>query len=183
MKKFLPALAAALMLAGTTAGCGGNAGGSSNGGHDLSGAEQQTANRMSRYLAQHGNGSISKKDASCIADSWVGRSGVAKLKKSKVLTASGQVNTQNGTKITPGLASDYADALLGCIDYAKLQSRAVAKVNPKVDAKKMAGCFSKAMPKSDEKMLLVSTMTGKTDRKLMTKNAQAVQTCQAKAQK
>lgn len=178
MKKLLPTLAAALMVAATVAGCGGG-----NGGQQLSAADQKVADNMSSYLAKNGNGSISRHDAQCIAESWVKQSGVDKLKKSNVLTSAGKVNTQNNTKITPSLASDYADALLGCINYAKLQSQAVAKVNPKIDPKKMADCFSQAMPKSAEKKLLVSTMTGKQDQQLTQQNAQAIQTCQAKAQK
>ncbi|HET8559859.1 MAG TPA: hypothetical protein VFL69_05030 [Marmoricola sp.] len=180
MKKLLPTLAAAVMVAATVAGCGS---GGDNGGQQLSAADQSVANHMSSYLAKNGNGSISKRDAQCISESWVRQSGVAKLKKSKVITSSGQVNTQNNTKITPSLAGDYADALLGCINYAKLQSQAVAKVNPKIDAQKMTDCFGKAMPKADEKKLLVSTMTGKPDQQLTQQNAQAIQTCQAKAQK
>ncbi len=184
MKKLLPTLAAALLVAATAAGCGGGSGnGSGNGGQGLSSSEQKAADTMSSYLAKNGKGSISKKDAQCIAEGWVGRSGVDKLKKSKVLTGSGQVNTASTTKITPALASNYADALLDCIDYATLQSQAVAKVNPAVDAKKMAGCFAKAMPKADEKKLLVSTMTNNPDQQLTAKNAQAIQTCQQKAQK
>jgi len=181
MKKLLPTLAAALLVAATTAGCGG--GGNGSDGHGLSSSEQKAANTMSAYLAKNGNGSISKKDAQCIAEHWVGRSGIAKLQKSKVLTGKGTVNTSSNTKITPSLAGDYADALLGCIDYASLQSQAVAKVNPKVDAKKMADCFGNAMPKVDEKKLLVSTMTGSPDQQLASKNAEAIKTCQAKAQK
>lgn len=183
MKKLLPTLAAALLVAATTAGCGGgNGNGNGTAGHGLSSSEQKVADTMSAYLAKNGNGSISKKDAQCIADGWVGRSGVGKLEKSKVLTSKDQVNTSSNTKITPSLAGDYADALLDCIDYASLQSKAVAKVNPGIDAKKMADCFGKAMPKADEKKLLVSAMTGSPDQQLTSKNAQAIQSCQQQAQ-
>ncbi|HET8603189.1 MAG TPA: hypothetical protein VFM09_04615 [Marmoricola sp.] len=180
MKKLLPALAAVLAVATTAAGCGS---GNGAGGHDLSASEQKVADTMSHYLAKNGNGSVSKHDAQCISEHWVQSSGVAKLKKSKVLTANGQVNTGSDTKITPSLANDYADALLGCINYPKMQAQAVAKVNPKIDASKMAACFAKAMPKAQEKKLLVSTMTGNPDQQLTQQNAQAIQTCQAKAQK
>ena len=183
MRKLLPALTAALLVAATTAGCGGGDNGNSADGHGLSSSEQKAADTMSAYLAKNGNGSISKKDAQCIAEGWVGRSGVTKLKKSKVLTGTGKVNTNSNTKITPSLADDYAGALLGCIDYAALQSKAVAKVNPGIDAKKMADCFGKAMPKADEKKLLVSTMTGSPDQQLTSKNADAIKTCQQRAQK
>jgi hypothetical protein len=183
MKKLLPTLVAALLVAATVAGCGGGGNGSGKDGQALSSSEQKVANTMSAYLAKNGQGSISKKDAQCIAEGWVGRSGVDKLEQSKVLTAKGQVNTKSSTKITPALANDYAGALLDCIDYATLQSQAVAKVNPGVDAKKMADCFGKAMPKADEKKLLVSTMTGNPDQTLTTKNAEAIKTCQSKAQK
>lgn len=183
MKKLLPTLLAALLVAATTAGCGGGGNGSGTDRQGLSSSDQKVADTMSAYLAKNGNGSISKKDAQCIAEGWVTRSGVDKLKQSKVLTGQGQVNTKSNTKITPSLADDYAGALLDCIDYAKLQSQAVAKVNPGVDATKMAACFGKAMPEQDEKKLLVSTMTGSPDQTLTTKNAEAIKTCQEKAQK
>ncbi|HEU4567921.1 MAG TPA: hypothetical protein VFR99_07790 [Marmoricola sp.] len=180
MNKLLPALATAVLVAAATAGCGGSGAGS--GQHGLSSSEQKVADHMSSYLAKNGNGSISKKDAQCIAEGWVGRSGVPTLKKNKVLTGSGQVNTSSNTRITKPMASDYADALLDCIDYAKLQSQAVAKVNPGIDAKKMADCFGKAMPRTDEKQLLVSTMTGNASSQLASKNAEAIKTCQQQAQ-
>lgn len=180
MKKFLPALAAVLAVATTVAGCGSGNGG---GGQALSASEQKVANTMSRYLTQNGKGNISHRDAQCISEHWVRSSGVPKLKQSNVLTADGQVNTGSHTKITPSLAGDYADALLGCINYPRMQSQAVAKVNPKVDASRMAACFAKAMPEAQEKKLLVSTMTGNPDQQLAQQNARAIQTCQAKAQK
>jgi hypothetical protein len=177
MPKLLLALAAALLVAATTAGCG------SGQGHQLSASEQRVADAMSRYLTTHGNGTVSRKDARCIAEGWVRRTGVAKLKQSKVLTSSGTVNTQSRTRITPALAGDYADALLDCVDYAGLQARAIARQDPKIDAGKMTACFRSAMPKAAERQLLVSTMTGKADQQVTTRNARAVQTCQAKARK
>lgn len=116
MKKAVPALAALLLLLTATA-CGGS----------LSSDEKPVADKISTALAKPSDSILTKSQATCVADAFVKKLGVTKLKSAKVVTDKGAYNA-NGANVTKATSAAYTTALLGCLDEAKAKKAVLANV-------------------------------------------------------
>ncbi|MCW2855365.1 MAG: hypothetical protein JWR52_980 [Marmoricola sp.] len=117
MKKAVPALAALLLLLTATA-CGGGS---------LSSDEKPVADKISTALAKPADSILTKSQATCVADAFVSKLGLTKLKSAKVVTAKGAYNT-NGANVDKATSAAYTHALLGCLDEAKAKKAVLANV-------------------------------------------------------
>jgi hypothetical protein len=116
MKKAVPALAALLLLLTATA-CGGS----------LSSDEKPVADKISTALAKPSDSILTKSQASCVADAFVSKLGLTKLKAAKVVTPTGGYNP-NGANASKATSAAYANALLGCLDQSKATKAVLANV-------------------------------------------------------
>jgi len=108
MKKALPAALGVLVLLLATA-CGGV---------KLSKTEQKISKAIATAIAKPDDALLSKKDATCVADKFVGDVGEKKLKSAKVVGADDSYNA-NGVNVDKKTSNAFSKALLDCVDEKK----------------------------------------------------------------
>lgn len=180
MLKAATALLSVLLFASA---CGGD-GGSKDSGPDLTKDETKVAGNIADQLSKDEQAGLSKKDAKCFADQFVGAAGVDKLEKAKLVDKEGKVQ-ESGAKFDKKLSGQYADAYLDCVDFAKEVATSFSQTNPQVDAKKMTSCLEEKLPKDLIKKVIVATRTPEAaqNNKDVTKANNAVAQCQKDATK
>jgi hypothetical protein len=158
MKKAALAALGALLLIALTA-CGSGSGSSKDHKVTLSKDEKAAAANISKAFTAQTTGALSTKEGDCFAEHFVDSAGLTKLKASKLLTDTGEVNASSSPTFDADLAGKFADSFLGCVDYAKRQAQDIAKSDTTVDADKLESCLRKEMPNSYIKKLIVASQT------------------------
>ncbi|RNL75473.1 hypothetical protein [Nocardioides marmorisolisilvae] len=105
MKKALPAALGVLVLLLATA-CGGV---------KLTKTEQKISKTIATAISKPDDALLSKKDATCVADKFVGDVGEKKLKSAKAVAADDSYNT-NGANVDKKTSNAFSKALLDCIN-------------------------------------------------------------------
>lgn len=101
-------------------------------------------------------GALDKKEADCFASDFVEKAGVDRLRAAKIVNAKGEVSQENA-EFDEELATQYAEAFLGCVDFTAKQASVIAAADKKVDEKKLAECLDKALPDDFVTRFIVSS--------------------------
>jgi len=109
MKKALPAALGVLVLLLASA-CGGP---------KLTKTEQKISKEIASAISKPDKALLSKKDAKCVSDKFVGAVGAKKLKSSKVVGTDNTYNA-NGVNVDKTRSNAFAKALTDCIDEKKV---------------------------------------------------------------
>lgn len=177
MKKTVLSAVTVLLLLALTA-CGGGSGKKAK--PDLNTEETKVAKTLATSFSA-GSQALTKTEATCFADEFVKSAGVQKLKDAKLITAKGELDQSNATWDKP-LATEFAEAFLGCVSYQEKQAEVIAKTNPKIDQNKLQACLEKQMPESYVTKLIVAGYTASTDSaKLLQQSQQKLTTCEKQA--
>ena len=138
MKKAIPAALGVLVLLLATA-CGGP---------KLTKSEAKISKAIAAAISKPDDALLSKKDAKCVADKFVGDVGEKKLKSKKVVGGDGTYNT-NGANVDKKTSNLYAKALLDCVDekptlkaYEKTVTKAFTASTTGVLEDKDVKCFA-----------------------------------------
>lgn len=116
------------------------------------------ASAESGYGAQT-QGVLASNQVSCLISTFVDSVGVAKVFSSQFVSDTGEFNGA-GSAYDDETATKFADALLGCVDYPKLQAQGAAATNKKLDVGKLAACLGRKIPEADVKASIVARLTG-----------------------
>jgi len=153
MKKALPAALGVLVLIIATA-CGGP---------KLSKSEQKISKTIATALSKPDDALLSKKEATCVADKFVGAVGEKKLKSTKAVTADDKYNS-NGANADKKTSAAFTKALLDCTDekdvqkaFSKTVSKAIGAASASGLSDKDVNCFSKEFVESAGVKGLLST--------------------------
>jgi hypothetical protein len=182
MKKAVLAALAVLVLAVLT-GCG--SGKADNKDKVTLTKDEKTAvASLKKAFTESTTGALSTSDASCVATKFVDTVGLTKLKATKLITATNEVNTTSSPQFDADTAGKFADALLGCVDYQKRLAEETAKTDKTIDAAKFASCLEDKMPDSLVKKMLVASQTHASDSaQLGEQGNKAMTDCQTAAKK
>jgi hypothetical protein len=176
MKKAVIAALAVLLLLAVSA-CGGSAPKAAT----LGPEEKKVATNIAKSFAADSSGALTAAESQCFANAFVGAAGLAKLKSAKLIDASDQL-TQASAKFDTKLATQFANAFLGCVDYQKKQAQVIAAADKKVNAAKLEACLSQSMPESYVSKLIVATYTQTSNSAaLITESNQKLETCRTQA--
>jgi hypothetical protein len=182
MKKALAAALGILLLLAMTA-CGS---GTSQDKHkaSLSKDEKTTVASLEKAFTASTTGALTTKEATCVATDFVDTVGLKKLKTSKLITASGEVNTAGSPSFDADTAGKFADALLGCVNYQQRLAEETAKTDKTIDQKKFASCLEDKLPDSLVKKMLVASQTNASDSATIGQQGnQAMTDCKTAAKK
>jgi hypothetical protein len=141
----LGAGAAVVVLLGV-AGCGGPS------------AEE---NKAARGLAQELQGQqLSHKDAHCVAQKWVGRTGTEELVSSGVLTKNLEPNPKNTAKPSKDVVDGFVDSYFDCVDYGRLEAQKFNAARPDViNQDNFARCANQ-IDRGDAKQAMIDDLLG-----------------------
>jgi hypothetical protein len=98
----------------------------------------------------------------CLISKFVGDLGVSKLFASRFVSDSGAFNG-SGSAYDDQTAGTFADALVACVDYPKLQAQDAAAKNKKLSATKLATCLHQRISDAEVKATIVARLTGSSD--------------------
>lgn len=116
--------------------------------------------------AQQTQNLMSTTQVSCLITKFVGSTGVAKLFSSHFVADTGAFNGADVAYDTE-TASKFADALVSCVDYAKLQAQSAATAvrakHKKLDVAKMTACLRKKISDAEIKSATIALLTGAPD--------------------
>jgi hypothetical protein len=182
MTKAATAALGALLLVALTA-CGSGSSGKSDK-PALSKDEKTAVTSLEKAFTTSTTGALTSKEASCVATKFVDTVGLAKLKSTKLLTASNQVDTTSTPTFDADTSGKFADALLGCVDYQKRLAAETAKSDPGLDEAKFEACLQKNLPDSLVKKMLVAQQTQSKDAAAIgEQGTKAMTDCKAEATK
>lgn len=138
MKKAFPAALAVFVLLVASA-CGGP---------KLTKTEQKISKEIATAISKPSDALLSKKDARCVADKFVGAVGEKKLKSAKAVGADDSYNT-NGANVDKKTSNAFSKALLDCVDektalkaYDKTVTKAFEASTTGVLENKDVDCFA-----------------------------------------
>jgi hypothetical protein len=121
-------------------------------------------------VSKSSTGVLQAKEVQCFAGKFVNAVGVERLLSTQLITDVGEFNTASA-KLDTKTSGDYADAFLGCVDYAKLQAAQYVKTDTTLDSTKLAACFKTTFSKADIKALIVASQTGSADATALTERS------------
>jgi hypothetical protein len=182
MKKAVVAALGVLLLLAMTA-CG--SGKSDNKDKPALSKDEKTAvASLEKAFTASTTGALSTKEAKCVATDFVDTVGLAKLRSSKLITATGEVNTTGSPTFDADTAGKFADALLGCVKYQQRLAQETAKTDKTIDEKKFASCLEEKLPDSLVKKMLVASQTNSSDSATVGQQGnQAMTDCKTAAKK
>ncbi|MDQ6688051.1 MAG: hypothetical protein M3Z50_10680 [Actinomycetota bacterium] len=141
--------AVVIVAAAMVTGCGASSS------HPLTAKEKKAAHSIATSFQL---GGMTAKEATCVADKWVGAVGTPKLVSAGVLTASLQMDPKNQKLPKSALVKPYADAYFGCVDYGRLEAVKFDQVRPHtINDKDFAACANK-INQADAKQALVDDL-------------------------
>jgi hypothetical protein len=117
---------------------------------------------VNKAISNSASSQLSKKDVACFADKFVKTAGVKRLLSSQVITDSGALNT-SAASLDKKTAGNYADALLGCLDYRKVLAEQAADADKTVDVDKLVACYKSSISADEIRALMVATQTQSPD--------------------
>lgn len=129
----------------------------------LSKDEKTAVTSLEKAFTQSTTGALTSTEAKCVATDFVDKVGLAKLKSSKLLTDTNEVNTTGSPTFDADTAGKFADALLGCVKYQHRLAVETAKSDTTIDAAKFEACLDKKLPNSLVKKMLVASQTNSSD--------------------
>jgi hypothetical protein len=129
----------------------------------LSKDEKAAVSSLEKAFTESTTGALTTKEARCVATDFVDTVGIAKLKSSKLLTETGEVNTAGSPTFDKDTAGKFADALLGCVEYQKRLAEETVKADDTIDAAKFEDCLDEKLPDSLVKKMLVASQTSSSD--------------------
>jgi hypothetical protein len=183
MKKALAAAVGVLLLLLAMSACGSGKSDSKDK-VSLSKDEKTAVASLEKAFTASTTGALSTKEAKCVATDFVDTVGLTKLKASKLITATGQVNTAGSPTFDADTAGKFADALLGCVNYQQRLAEETAKTDKTVDEKLFASCLEDKLPDSLVKKMLVASQTNSSDSATIGQQGnQAMTDCKTAAKK
>ena len=162
--RYLPRIAAAIALLLAIALVGGCGGGGKSGAkkpaksETPSRTEAQVIEDLSNYFSSSST-ALAPSDSTCIATALVTKTGIKALTTAGILDKDGKVNPAGGVTFTPELAGTYADAFLGCVNYAVLAAKNFVKSNPKLSLPKLTACLKKQLPNTFMRRVIVASQS------------------------
>lgn len=137
--------------------------------------------------ARQTQGVMSTAQVSCLITRFVDTAGVDKLFSAHFVTDSGEFNGAD-VAYDNDTASKFADALVGCIDYVKLQAQAAVSAarakHKHLDLAKLTTCLHNKISDSEIKAATVALLTGAPDaRTRQAATSAKAQACQKVATK
>jgi hypothetical protein len=150
----------------------------------LSKDEKVAVSNLEKAFTASTTGALTKKEAKCVATDFVDTVGLKKLKATKLITDTGEVNTSGSPTFDADTAGKFADALLGCVNYQQRLAEETAKTDKTVDEKKFASCLEDKLPDSLVKKMLVASQTNASDSATIGQQGnQAMTDCKTAAKK
>lgn len=123
--------------------------------HPLTAKEKKAAHAIATSFQ---SGGMTAKDATCVADKWVGSVGTPRLVSAGVLTTALQMDPKNQKKPSPAVVQPYADAYFACVDYGRLEAVKFDQVRPHtINDRDFATCANK-INQADAKQALVDDL-------------------------
>lgn len=162
MKKALVAALGILLLVALTA-CGSSKSDDKGDKVSLSKDEKTAVANLEKVFTSSTTGALTAKEANCVATDFVDKVGLKKLKSTKLLTETNEVNTTGSPQLDADTAGKFADALLGCVNYQQRLAEETAKTDKTIDEKKFASCLEDKLPDSLVKKMLVASQTNASD--------------------
>lgn len=172
-KSALAGLVAALSI--TLVGCGGSDDEKKDA--DTGPSEETVVASFTREFSATNAGALDEKEAGCFAEAFVSTAGVDRLIEAKVVDAEGEVDQEDAV-FDEELATQYAEAFLGCVDYTAKQAAVIAAADKKVDEAKLADCLDTALPDEFVTRFIVSSyLESKDVETLRAQSAKRVEDC------
>lgn len=155
-KSVLTGLVAPLTIAlsVTLAGCGGS--GDDKEGTSAEPSQSTVVASFTKEFTATNAGALDKEEAGCFASAFVEAAGVDRLVEAKLINDEGEVDQEDAV-FDEELATQYADAFLGCVDYTAKQAEVIASADKKVDEEKLAACLDEALPNEFVTRFIVSS--------------------------
>lgn len=126
-------------------------------------------------------GALDEEEAQCFASTFVDEAGVDRLLSAKLVDKKGEI-TQEKAVFDEKLASGFADAFLGCVDFAQKQAEVIAAADKKIDEKKLAACIAEALPDDLVSRFIVSShLASKDFETLRAQSAAKMEGCRKKS--
>jgi hypothetical protein len=150
----------------------------------LSKDEKTAAANLQKVFTESSTDALSTTEAKCVATHFVDSVGLTKLKSTKLLTDTYEVNTSASPTFDADTAGKFADSLLGCVDYQKQLADQTAKTDTTIDQAKFQACLEEKLPDSLVKKMLVAAQTNASDAtEVGTEGQKALTDCKTAAKK
>jgi hypothetical protein len=182
MKKAILASLGVLLLIALTA-CGSGKSGDKDK-ISLSKDEKTAAANLQKVFTESSSDGLTTTEAKCVATHFVDSVGLTKLKSTKLLTDTYEVDTTASPTFDADTAGKFADSLLGCVNYQKQLAEQTAKTDTTIDETKFEDCLEEKLPDSLVKKMLVAAQTNSSDATdIGTQGQKALTDCKTTAKK
>jgi hypothetical protein len=125
----------------------------------LSKSDQAVADSLAEYAIAQSDGVWNKKEAGCMAEAFVKSAGVPTLKKAGLVSDKGEAVAAKITMTRP-VATQFADAVLACVDFADLTARQIANLRPDIRTAEFSACVREKVSKKDARARLIAQQMG-----------------------
>lgn len=178
MKKSVLTSFVLVLLVGLTA-CGGSEEEKKD--KDAGPTKSEVVDSFTKAFSSTATGALNEKEATCFATEFVDKAGVARLLDSKLVDEDGSVQQEDAV-FDETLATQFAEAFLGCVDYTAKQAAVIAASDKKINEKKLADCLDEALPNDFVTRFIVSSyLNGKDVETLRAQSAARMEKCRDSA--
>lgn len=121
--------------------------------------EQRAAASIAAYYHSAARG-VPSTQVTCFANALVAKVGVDELRRAGILNSDDTANT-SVARYPPAVAQEFADAYLGCVDYAaSLAARFGSQVR-NLNSDTLTACLRREVTRADYRVVLIDSVTGR----------------------